>query len=507
SGGGKTYNYGLRWNRKGDRLFYISRAANQSYSEVYRVDPKDPGSGIPLLRFEGPNWDLQDIAGDENTLLLSAPHNGSNALNSLWLYDVGARTKKIILPTEGKTGAYYNATFSRDARGIYLLTNQNSEHSQLAYYDLAKKKLQVLTAFDWDVRTASLSPDGSLLAFTVNEAGNTKAYIYQTATKACTAVQGLPAGFMAGLAWAKDSRSLGFQFSTANASSDVYVWDVRAGKAEPWVKNELGFDASVLYPPRPVKWRSFDGREISGFLYPASKKFKGKRPVIISIHGGPVMQALPLYDPIANFYTNELGVAVIYPNIRGSAGFGKAFTELDNGLKKEDAVADIGALLTWIAGQPGLDAKRVMVTGGSYGGYMTYRAAAKYGDQIRCAVAGFSSPDLLSANGVDSAYRAFFSAEYGDTSQPEVRDYLRKVSPRNNADKIKAPILIVNGKNDPRVPVDAVQEMVAALRKNGCTVWHLVANDEGHGFVKQKNEAFLLYTTALFIERYLLNDQ
>ena len=316
----------------------------------------------------------------------------------------------------------------------------------------------------------------------------------------------MPIGFVAGFTWTKDSRVLGFQLSTANANSDVYVWEAATNRVVPWVQNELGgIDASQIPAPELIKWKGFDGLDISGFLYPASKKFKGKRPVIIDVHGGPVMQSLPLFNNQANYFTNELGITVIYPNIRGSDGFGSKFTELDNGMKKEDAVKDIGALLNWIEGRPDLDSSRVMVKGGSYGAYMAYRTAISYNNKIKCAIMEFISPDLLSWNKRDTLYSQYFSAEYGDVSNPKMLAYLTSISPHNNADKIKAPIMIVLGKNDPRVDLHGPQQLAKAIRNKGGIVWYLLANDEGHGYIKQENEDYHFYATIAFIEKYLLD--
>ena len=507
SNGGRSYVSNLFWNKKGDKLYYTSLNPKSSTKQIFSINPEIPASNQIFITLEGPNWNLVCISGDESKVILNAPFQGSNSFNTLWLYNVNSGNKQLLLPGKEKKGFYFPIEFSDDDSGMYLITNQENEFNQLAFYNFKNHDLHILTHFNWDVRSAALSPDKTKLAFTVNEAGNIKPYVFYTKSKKYEMIKGLPVGFISGMVWAKDSKTLGFQLSTSYANSDIYEWNSSTGKVLPWVQNETGgIDASTIPAPELIKWKSFDGLEISGFLYPAAKKFKDKRPVIIDIHGGPVMQSLPIFNNKVNYYTNELGISVIFPNIRGSDGFGKMFAELDNGIKKENAVKDIGSLLDWIALNPQLDANRVMVTGGSYGGYMTYRTAIEYNDRIRCAVEAFGISDMFSYKStIDSVYKEFFTQEYGDDKEPEILEYFRKISPLKNAKKITKPIFIVQGKNDPRIPYTESEQMVATIKKNGGTVWYLLANNEGHGFSKQENIDYLFYATVEFIKKYLLD--
>ncbi|HML57082.1 MAG TPA: prolyl oligopeptidase family serine peptidase, partial [Ferruginibacter sp.] len=258
--------------------------------------------------------------------------------------------------------------------------------------------------------------------------------------------------------------------------------------------------------PKLIKWKSFDGLEISGFLYEAHPRFTGRRPVIINIHGGPEGQSLPTFLGRLNYYLNELGISIIFPNVRGSVGYGKTFTDRDNGFKREESVKDIGSLLDWIAQWPSLDADRVMVTGGSYGGYMTLATAFHYNDRIRCAldVVGISHFKTFLQNTEDYR-RDLRRVEYGDERVPKMAAFFEKIAPLNNAHKIKKPMFIVQGKNDPRVPYTEARQMVDKIKANGGTVWYLEADDEGHGFRKKSNQDYQFYATIEFIKRFLLN--
>ena len=282
-----------------------------------------------------------------------------------------------------------------------------------------------------------------------------------------------------------------------------------SGAVTRWTESELGgLVGSELVEPRLIKWKSFDGLEITGFYYKPPARFTGRRPVIINIHGGPEGQFTPGFMGRTNYYLNELGVAVIYPNVRGSSGYGKTFLKLDNGMKREDSVKDIGALLDWIAQQPDLDASKVMVTGGSYGGYMTLAVATLYNDRIACAldVVGISNFITFLQN-TESYRRDLRRAEYGDERDPAMRAYFERIAPFNRAGNITKPLFVVQGGNDPRVPRTESEQMVARVKQNGNPVWYLMAQDEGHGFRKKGNVDFQFYATVMFVRRFLLGEE
>src|SRR3954470_15816177 len=296
--------------------------------------------------------------------------------------------------------------------------------------------------------------------------------------------------------------------SSARSTADVYSLDTLYGKVERWTESETGgLNPESFAEPKLIRWKSFDGREVSGFLYPPDeKKFPGKRPVVIEIHGGPEGQSRPGFIGRRNYLIHELGLTLVYPNVRGSAGYGKNFLKLDNADKRLDAVQDIGALFDWIKNQPNLDPDRVMVMGGSYGGYMTLAVATQYNDRIRCSndVVGISN-FVSFLEGTEAYRRDLRRVEYGDERDPKMRAFMERIAPLNNTQKIAKPLFIVQGKNDPRVPVNEAEQMVATVKKNGTPVWYLMAKDEGHGFQKKPNADFQFYATVVFIKQFLLN--
>jgi dipeptidyl aminopeptidase/acylaminoacyl peptidase len=309
------------------------------------------------------------------------------------------------------------------------------------------------------------------------------------------------------LAWHNNGQDLGFSLVSARATSDVYAWNRSTGKVERWTESETGgLNPQNFVEPKLIHWPSFDGKAISGFLYRPPAKFTGKRPVIINIHGGPEAQYRPGFLGRNNYFINELGSALIFPNVRGSAGYGKTFLKLDNGFARKDSVKDIGALLAWIKTQPDLDADRVMVTGGSYGGYMTLAVSTTYPELIRCSldVVGISN-FVTFLERTEDYRRDLRRVEYGDERDPAMREFLLKISPMTNARNIAKPLFIVQGKNDPRVPLKEAEQMVATVKQNGTPIWYLMAKDEGHGFAKKKNADFQFYATVAFIQQYLLS--
>ena len=501
------------WSTAGDRYIYTSvptgggTTSETIKTEFYTINPSDPASAKLLAAFDGVGWGPADWSPDDKRILVGKFVSANESY--IYLYDIATGEKTLLTPQEGtEKVSYSGAEFSKDGKGIYLTTDKGSEFHRLMYMDLATKEMIPLTAhIDWDVNGFEMSEDGKYIALTTNENGFSKLRIIDTATRKEINLPKLPAGQIGGFDWHKKTGELSFNVSSYQSISDVYSLDIKSGKITHWAKAELnGFPTSGLREPELIKWKSFDGLEISGFIYKPPTTFKGKRPVIINIHGGPEGQATPGPQGRGSYFINDLGVAIIYPNVRGSSGFGKTFLTLDNGFKREDSVKDIGALLDWIAAQPDLDKDRIMVTGGSYGGYMTLAVATNYNDRIRASldVVGVSNFNTFLKN-TETYRRDLRRAEYGDERDPKMYEFLEKIAPLNNAHKIKKPLFVVQGKNDPRVPYTEAEQIVAAARKNNTPVWFLMANDEGHGFAKKNNSDYLYYSTIMFIKEHLLN--
>jgi dipeptidyl aminopeptidase/acylaminoacyl peptidase len=513
---GKSKNSRGAWSSKGDRMVYSSTRRTGKDTDFYIIDPLKPASNRLLTENPGGGWSVLDWSPDDAKIL--AIEYVSINESYLWSIDAKSGAKTLITPKnqppknqpskgQSPTVSYGGAQFSRDGKGLYWIADRGSEFQHLAYFDLATQQQTDLSRdIPWDVEDFDLSHDGKYLAFTTNEDGASVLHVIDTATRKPIALPKLPIGLVFGITWHRNSQDLGFTLNSAKSTSDVYSLNVKTGKIDRWTKSETGgLNPDRFTDAEVVRWKSFDQKTISGFLYRPAAKFTGKRPVIIDIHGGPEGQSRPYFLGRMNYYLNELGTAIVFPNVRGSSGYGKTFLTLDNGVLREDSVKDIGALLDWIKTQPDLDADRVLVTGGSYGGYMSLAVATKYSDRIRGAIDIVGISNFVTFLERTEDYRRDLRrVEYGDERDPKMRAFLTKISPTTNAKDIKVPLFVIHGKNDPRVPLNEAEQIVKTVRANGVPVWYLMAQDEGHGFSKKRNVDYQFYATVQFIQEYLL---
>ena len=490
------------FSRKG-LMAFGSTSRNGADRDIYVVDPKDPKSLRLLLEVEGGGWGALDFSPDDTKLLVG--QYISVVESHLWIVDVATGARRQVTPKDGPKIAWGGGEFSPDGKSAYVTADKDSEFQRLARLDLATGAVTVLTPnIEWDVESFDVSPDGTQVAFVTNENGASVLRFLDTASGKERPAPRLPVGVIGGVAWHENSREVALELSEARSPYDVYT--VASGRVERWTESETaGFPAASFATAELIRWPSFDGKTLAGFLYKPAAKWTGRRPVIVSIHGGPEGQDRPDFLGRSNFYTNELGVALIYPNVRGSTGFGKSFVGLDDGVKREDSVKDIGALLDWIATRPDLDAERVMITGGSYGGYMTLASATHFSDRVRCFVDVVGVSNFVTFLENTEAYRRDLRrAEYGDERDPKMRQFLESIAPVNNVERMTRPMFVVAGRNDPRVPASESDQIVAALKQRGVPVWYLIAKDEGHGFKKKRNLDFQFYATVAFVQEHLL---
>lgn len=503
---GKSRNTGAHWSRSGQQLAYTSTRRNGKDNDIYAMDPAKPASDRLLLQVNSGGWGVADWSADETKLLLEEYVSANESF--IHLLDLKTGTKELLTPKGAEKVAWSGAKFARAGKTFFSTTDHGAEFQRLVEVQVATKTHRVLTVnIPWDVEQFELSPDGSTLAFITNEDGVGVLHLMDAQTGRELKPPKLPLGVPSGLDWHENSRDLAFTLSASKSPSDAWSLDVKTGKLERWTESETGgLNPENFVEPQLVKLKSFDGLPISAFLYrPDPKKFPGPRPVIINIHGGPESQSRPIFQARNNFYSAELGVAILYPNVRGSSGYGKTFLALDNGFKREDTVRDIGAILDWIKRDPALDPARVAVAGGSYGGYMSLASMTHFSDRLRCGVdvVGISSFLTFLKNTQDYR-RDLRRVEYGDERDPAMAAFLEKISPLTDVKKITRPLFVVQGQNDPRVPVTEAEQMVKAIRGNGGPVWYLMAKDEGHGFAKKKNADFQFLAQILFYREYLL---
>lgn len=504
---GKSRNSNPSWSSSGAAFAFTSTRRNGRDNDVWIMNPAKPEEQSMLLELRGGGWGVGDWSPDDTRFLLGEYISANESY--IHLVDVAKKAKTLLTPKqEGRKVLYSGALFAPDGKSIFFVSDEAGEFSQLFRRDLATGATKSLTShIAWDVDDVEISKDGRYLAFTTNEAGVGVLHVLDLQAGRELKLPPLPLGTVGGLEFHENGRDLAFNLTSAKSPTDVFSLNVESGKVDRWTESETGgLDASINVEPELVRMKSFDGLEISAFLYrPDAAKFPGKRPVIINIHGGPEGQARPGFLGRSNYYLNELGIALIYPNVRGSSGYGKTYLTLDNGTRREDSVKDIGTVLDFVVRDPNLDEERVGVTGGSYGGYMTLAVSTHYAGRIRAAVdvVGISNFVTFLKNTQDYR-RDLRRVEYGDEQDEMMRDFLHSISPLTNVAKIRKPLFVVQGLNDPRVPYTEAEQIVKALKENNVPVWYLLAKDEGHGFAKKQNADYQFLATILFWREHLL---
>jgi dipeptidyl aminopeptidase/acylaminoacyl peptidase len=503
---GQGQNGDLVWSHDGKRVAFNSTARDGTSFDLMIAEPGNT-LAAPRLVFNGfqKSWEALDWSPDDSKLLI---RNYVSA-NEAHVYVMDIATAALTPVSEGAGPASVSgASFTPDGRSVYLITNRDSEFEQLRRVDLMTGEVEILTAhIPWDIESFATTDDGRFLAWVANVDGVSRLTVLDLA-KHAESLPPLPDGKIGRIAFDRSGKRLALSLESPQSPRDVYVLEVERNAVVRYTKSEPGpLDPLQFVPAELVRFQTFDRadgkrREIPAFLY--RPKTPGPHPVLIDIHGGPESQAVPNWNPFTQFLVREMGFTVITPNVRGSSGYGKTWLELDNGEDREDAVKDIGALLVWIGAQRDLDSKRVFVSGGSYGGYMSLASMVNYGDRLRAGIDVVGISSFVTFLESTSAYRrALRRAEYGDERLPKMRAYLQRISPLTNAARISKPLLVVQGLNDPRVPASESQQMVAKIRARGGEVWYLAAKDEGHGFKKKPNRDFYQKTIAAFLEKQL----
>jgi dipeptidyl aminopeptidase/acylaminoacyl peptidase len=511
---GESRNGSVVWDRRGEFIAYLSTRRNGASNDVWMMNTSNPESaGIVLESPDGTYWFPQDFSPDNQRLLIR--NYVGNADSRIHLLDLETKEVRMVAGDPENPGSNDAVSFDREGTGFFLVTDVNGEFRQLAWQSLEEgSKPQMITGdIPWHVEGAAVSDDLARMAFTVNNNGFSQLYLMDMDSREYRAVDSIPTGLVGRLEFSPDGTRLGMTLNNSRTPSDSFVLGLGSGALEyteltRWTYSELGgLDTSTFVQPELVSFPTFDSGKggpdaIPAWLY--KPEGDGPHPVIVVIHGGPESQARPQFSSTYQLWLQKLGAAVIRPNVRGSNGYGKHYMSLDNGFKREDSVKDIGALLDWIATQPDLDENRVAVFGGSYGGYMVLASAVHYSDRLKAAVdiVGISSFVTFLENTQDYR-RDSRRAEYGDERDPAMRAHLESISPLNHVDKIRVPMLVVQGENDPRVPVTEAVQIVEALRAQGLPVWYMNALNEGHGYRKKENRDIYTQATLMFFQEHL----
>ena len=501
---GKSRNEFGSWDKEGRLIGYSSTRRNGTDSDLYVTDPRDPSANRLVAQVKGGGWSITDFApgGTRAAVMEYVSVTKTNP----YLLDV-TTGRLTAIGNHKKAVAFGGLEFASDGT-LWATSDENSDVQRLGRLDPRTGKFAPLSpASKWDVEEFEISQDGRTVAYTMNEAGSGRLMLLDTATGQSRQAAALPAGQVFALEFAPWG-TLGFSIASAKSPTDAYSLDPRTLKVTRWTESETGgLDPNRNVEPELIEVKSFDGETVSGFLYrPDPNRFPGKRPLIVNIHGGPEGQARPGFLGRSNYLVNELGIAVFLPNVRGSTGYGKRFVSLDNGpFQRENSVKDIGAFLDRLGADPAIDAGRIAVTGGSYGGYMCYASSIMYSGRFKgslCVVAISNFVSFL--ENTQSYRRDLRRVEYGDERDPKQRAKLLEIAPLRRVKEIKAPLYVVQGANDPRVPKSEADQIVKAVRSNGNEVWYLVGENEGHGFNKKENQDYLFWTSMMFWQKTLL---
>jgi len=502
---GRSRNEFGAWSHDGSLLGYSSTRRNGTDSDLYVVDPRNPSSDRLVAQVQGGGWGIADFTPDNRRAVVVEYKQITKS--NLYMLDVAGGGGLTPIGDHAREIAYGGTQFAPDGT-LWVTSDEGSDFQRLGTIDPANGRFTpVVTDIDWDVDSFDIAEDGSFIAFVTNEAGASRLRLLDTRTRRTRLAEALPAGVIGGIEIAPWG-AIGFSLTSARSAADAYSVDPRTLAVTRWTRSETGgLDTERNAEPELVEVRSFDGERVSGFLYrPDAARFPGRRPLIVNIHGGPESQSRPGFLGRNNYLINELGIAIFYPNVRGSTGFGKRFVGLDNGpALRENSVKDIGAFLDRLGADPRLDRARIAVTGGSYGGYMCYAAAIRYGERLRaanCIVAISNFVTFL--ENTQSYRRDLRRVEYGD--ERSQRAELLAISPMTRVSELRIPLLVVTGANDPRVPASEADQMVAAVRAAGRPAWHLLGQNEGHGFAKKENQDYNFLVSLMFWQQHLLGE-
>jgi len=507
---GKSVNFGILWSNKGDKFAFTSTRRNTKDFDIYISDISSPHKAELKIAESGGYWMVNDWSPDDKRLIVTQ-YLSSTKSNS-FIFDTTNNQLTQINENENET-VFWAQAWNKSGDKIYITTSEGSEFNTLALYDINTKQIEDITnEIPWNVDEFTQNKDRTKAAFTVNENGFSQLYLLDLATNQFSKIPDIPIGQIYALNFHPTQNQLAISLNTAQTPGDIFSIDLHTMKQTRWTHSEVGGLNTEYFPtPELINYPTFDDldnekRQIPAFVY-KPKHTEGPYPVVIAIHGGPEAQHKPNFSSFYAFLTNEMGIAVIAPNVRGSAGYGKSYLKLDNGFKRENSVKDIGKLIEWIENQDEFDTDRIAVFGGSYGGYMVLSSMYNFNDKLKCGVdiVGISNFVTFLEN-TEEYRRDLRRAEYGDERDPKMREYLLSISPTNHANKIKKPLFVIQGANDPRVPASESEQMVKSIRANKGKVWYMLAKDEGHGFRKKENRDRMTEAVALFLKENLLDQ-
>jgi dipeptidyl aminopeptidase/acylaminoacyl peptidase len=485
------------WSQDGRYISFSSTERNGTDFDVYVMDMKTFKSKIVFSK--GGRCFPAGFSPSTQSLVITQ-RTTSNKNNDLFLYNLKTDTVECL--TENSNEACYgDAQWMPDGSGFFTVTNLDREFWGLTRYDIQKGTFTYVFTPKWNVWRHVISRDGNQILVMINEDGYTSVSVYRTDSFELIKGSTLK-GFFRGINFSKDGTRIVYSLSGARSTYNIYIRNLKTGVEQQLTSSAQGIPKEELVEPKLIRYQSFDGLSVPAFVYKPKDIPKGiKLPVIINIHGGPASQYMPGFNPFVQYFV-KAGYVVVAPNVRGSAGYGKSYLALDDVEKRMDSVKDIVALREYLTTLPEVDVDRIVLMGGSYGGFMVNAGLAFYPDLWAGGVCIVGISNFVTFLENTAPYRrALRESEYGSLKND--RKFLESISPINSADNIRAPLLIVHGANDPRVPLSEAEQMMEKIKEHGGEVELIVYPDEGHGIVKHKNKIDLYPRIIAFLEKYI----
>lgn len=487
------------WSQDGKNIAYSSNERNGTDFDVYVKNLKT-GEARCIFNKGG---QCNSYGFSPSGRFLTVGKMITNVSNEVYLINLMDGSEELIVTSKGES-QNGSPKWLPNEEGFYYLSNSGQDYLGLCYYSLCDKKSKYLLTKEWDIESVSLTRDGRYIAMGTNEDGFEKLAIYTADNLKLLHKQRLPKGTSFYFGWSNDGKHLLVSTGSPTESFDAWAWSRESNKLNRLTTSPSSVPRNIFVEPELIHYTSFDGLKIPALLYTPKKTPQARKlPVIINIHGGPKSQARPVFSSISQYFVSA-GYAVIYPNVRGSSGYGKKYMHLDNVEKRMDSVADIAALHKYLLGRKEIDASRAALMGGSYGGFMVLAGLAFYPDLWAAGIDVVGISNFVTFLENTSPYRrAHREAEYGSLKKD--RKFLESISPFNFIEKIKSPLFIIHGKNDPRVPLSEAEQIYTKLSELKKDVELLVYPDEGHGLAKLKNRLDAYPKMVTFLDSILKN--
>ncbi|WP_311171180.1 S9 family peptidase [Halobellus ordinarius] len=474
------------WSHDGERFAFTANRRDESVFDVYVQGRDETGADAELV-FEGDGWlTLGGWSPDDSRVIVSEAY--SNFDQDVWVLDVATGERAHLTPHEG-TVRFQSAEWGPDGEAVYLVSDREGDTLDLWRVDADGSEFSLVASdAEWEIDGVAVDDEGGRLVYSTNVDGYTELTVGELADGevTATATPDLPRGVAGGVSFSPSGDRFAVTVTRRGDPANVYVVDSDTGAAERWTNaSTAGIPRDSFVEPELVHYPTFDGREIPAFFsLPETDAGTGETPVIVDIHGGPESQRRPSFSAVTQYFLAS-GYAVFEPNVRGSAGYGKAYSHLDDVENRMDAVADVEAGVEWLQDHPAVDPDRIVAMGGSYGGFMVLAAMTTYPDLWAAGVDIVGIADFVTfLENTGEWRRELREAEYG--SLAEDREFLESISPLNTIESIGAPLFVLHGENDPRVPVSEAHQLVEAASDH-VPVRELLFEDEGHGLTKLEN--------------------